>query len=86
MSTLATLDETEELLVSRFCSAFGLTFEPIEFYLDDTAFEVRADGMVYQDAYQGEREILDLIRIAAGRSAREVEDLGGGFIRATYQG
>lgn len=86
MSTLATLGEAEQVLVSRLCSVFNLTFEPVEFNIDDITFEVRADGMTYQDAYDGERNLLDLITIAAERSGRRVEDHGDGLVKAIFEG
>lgn len=83
MSTLATLDEKSQEAVSRLTSVFGITDKPVEFNIDDITFEVRAEGMTYQDAYDGEREIAELIRIAAARSERQVEDYGEGFFIAT---
>lgn len=83
MSTLATLDEKSQEAVSRLTSVFGITDEPVEFNVDDVTFEVRADGMTYHDAYEGDRHIADLIEIAAARSERRVEDHGNGLYVAT---
>lgn len=95
MSTLATLDEKSEEVVSRMTAAFDVTDAPVTFHIHSqtihaedvpvtfcipgSTFDVTAEGMTYSDAYSGDHQIADLIRIAAARSEREVEDHGDGI-------